>query len=552
MTKNVVSTRTGYLTALAIALPVAGYLIYAWYFSESLFFADDFHLLKSVQGGKETPGLAGKIQLLYQQHQEHRIVVPRLLTWLDYGIEGHINWKTLILVANLLWCGTVFLLWKAFLSLNISRWYFIPVPWLLLHPQYHENVTWAISILQQSDIVFLLTLLTFLAARKKYNAALCISVIATFTHGNGMLSFPIAILFALVDRDWKNAAKFLLVMLAVAAFYFSGFKAGQSASVGRSLADPVNLFASFGVFLGGITRIFHDSYTVAAAAGWVMTGVLAAWSLTSLWKKLSAPEWRPLLFDRMLWGITAFLVITATMVVITRSWQGMESVAAPRYLHYPSYMACLTYLVLLRTGTAASGKWLAILLIPAGIGICLASYLNSTPRIRFLRDQLVADESNYVNHGIFLQYFPSFNRNIAPPYAAAVANGVVRMEDRLPHAAPSADRYTGPPLEIARDSFRLEDASRTAVVPVARISSPGRTGRRIFIAAAREGQQRPFWIPVFTQRAAYRSLLASGALLGKGFEGNVITSNLPPGKYRLGVYADGRVSWTDQYLPVPF
>ena len=531
---------------LAIAFPVAGYLIYSCYFSGSLFYADDFHLLKTVQWVKEADGWLEKVRLFYQQHQEHRIVVPRLLTLADYYLEGHIGWRSLIFFANVVWCSTIFVLWKVFRSLGVSSWYFIPVPWLLLHPQYYENVTWSISILQQSDVVFLFTLLAYLCARKKYNLALLISVIATFTHGNGLFSFPIAIVFSLIDKNGKSSARLAVTFFIIALIYFYGFKSGQNASISQSLADPLNLIQSFGVFFGSTTLIAAKNYVIAALAGLFLIGSLTAWSVMTLRKSIAGKG--RALPDRFLWGITAFLFVTGSLVVATRSWQGVETIAAPRYLHYSSYVLCIFYLVALRVTSGSFRKSLGIAFIPAALLLSLLSYFNFTPHVRFLRDQLLAEESNYVNHGVFLQYFPSFNRNISEPYRNAVASGVIRMSDRLPYDSTS-ETLSSIPLTVMLDSIRLEDASRSSAERVVRISSAERPGKQIFLAIRAEGQT-PYWIPVFTQRAAYRSLLTSGALLGNGFEGTAILNNLPPGSYRIGLYTEGAVSWTDQYLPV--
>ncbi len=548
MSKNTSLSRgSGFLTYLVIALPVAGYLIYSWHFSGALFYADDFHLLKTVQWVRETDEWQEKLKLFYQQHQEHRIVVPRLLTLADYYLEGHIGWRSLIFFANIVWCATIFILWKVFRSTGVSSWYFIPVPWLLFHPQYYENVTWSISILQQSDVVFLFTLLAYLCARKRYNLVLLISVIATFTHGNGLFSFPIAIAFSLIDKNRKSFARLVFTFFIVGLIYFYGFRSGQNASISQSLADPLNLIQSFGVFFGSTTLIAVKNYLVPALAGLLLIGSLTAWSVITLKNSLTGAG--SALFDRFLWGITAFLFVTGSLVVATRSWQGVETIAAPRYLHYSSYVLCIFYLLIVRVTHGSIRKALGVVFIPAALLFCLLSYFNFTPHVRFLRDQLLAEESNYINHGVFLQYFPSFNDNISEPYRNAVASGVIKMRDRLPYDSARQDRNSSIPLVIAQDSIRLEDASRSSAERIVRISSTERHGKQVFLAIRTEGQT-PYWIPVYTQRAAYRSLLASGAWLGNGFEGTAILNNLPPGSYQIGLYAEGSVSWTDQYLSV--
>lgn len=60
----------------------------------NFFFADDYHLLRYVTDSQQASSFKEQFSLLFDLHNEHRIIFPRLFTLLTYQIEGFINWKT--------------------------------------------------------------------------------------------------------------------------------------------------------------------------------------------------------------------------------------------------------------------------------------------------------------------------------------------------------------------------------------------------------------------------------------------------------------------------
>jgi hypothetical protein len=310
---------------LVIILPCVIYLSYAYINSGNLFFSDDFHLLKTIVWMQEKDNLADTFRLLIQQHNEHRIIIPRLITLIDYKIEGFINWRSLVVLGSLLWVSVIVFFWKAFREKPFPVWMFIPVSWILLQPQYYDNVTWSISILQQSVIIFWFVLLSFLLATRRYAWALPVVIIATFTHGNGIMGFLIGIVFLCWERNWKVVFQWAATLTVVSVLYFWGFKNGQNSDLGNSLSEPARLMMAFFAFFGTVAKlVFIDSaYSVITGGG--MIAILGAYLIPKLAFTPGAFV-KVNFFDRFLLANVLFLGITAALVCLSRSWAGVEDV----------------------------------------------------------------------------------------------------------------------------------------------------------------------------------------------------------------------------------
>ncbi|WP_247232006.1 hypothetical protein [Telluribacter sp. SYSU D00476] len=531
------------LLSIALLFPVVVYLIYVIANAVPVFFADDFHLLKTIVWGQEAPSLSEKYMLLIQQHNEHRILIPRLLTWLDYLLEGSINWVSLIVFGNLLWIATLWFFWKAFKSLEVPYWLFIPLPWILFQPQYYDNVTWSISILQQSVIVFWFGLIAYLCAQNKYRWAVAVAVLATFTHGNGIFSFIVIGAMIVLERKWKEAAICLIVMVLVALHYFWDFGKGPNADFTRSLSNPVRLVASFFAFFGTMTKVMLTNPLYAAALGAVLFMIPALYLLPRLFPVFRKPL-NLSFFDKILLGNLLFLAITGALVSVSRSWGGIETIIAPRYQHYSPYVCAWTYLVLIRLTAGYLRNAVGVVFLVGGILFNGLAYFVYTQEIKFRRDWLVADDTNWTNHKRFLQYNDFFNDNIRKEYGEAESRGICATRSHFNTLA----RYTMGngvvPLEFSTNTFVMEAADWREEHQNLRIANTTVEADNIFLCF-KAANHKEYWVPVQKHRNSVQSFLSTGSHYKPGFITDMLPENLAPGEYRLGVLVNNTFYWTD-------
>ena len=533
------------LVRLLIFLPAALLLFIVYLYSDTLFYADDFHLLKTIVWMQDTDSWAERLQLLIQQHNEHRILFPRLLTWLDYQLEGHINWVTLMLLGNLLWCGVLYFLWQGFRTLKLSLWYFLPIPWLLFQPAYYDNYTWSISILQQSLIVFLLAWLVQAFARRQFVLASFLLVLGTFTHGNGIFGLLVGIVFLIVYREWRMLGVWATLGLLIAAAYFYGFEKGQNADFMRSLAEPVRLVGYFLAFFGSLAQVFGLPSWVSVLWGGVVFGGICWFGFPRLHALYRSN--RPLShFDKMLLGNLLFLGITALLVAVSRSWSAEDFRMAPRYAHYSPYLTAWFYLVGLAVlARRAARRWAAGWGVAAA-AVSLLAHLNYLGDLAYRRDWLTADRANWDNLKTFVQYPLSFNKNVREVYATAQARGVCR---------PTASPLAAPARRVATDSsivLVLEKTTNTIretngehYENELRLTAPGHLGGTPFLELVPDTGP-PVLVPFFRGRNAYRKILTDLQLHKPELSTQVLIDNLPPGTFRLA-YRSGDLLTLTKY-----
>lgn len=519
---------------LLILLPAAFLLLIVFHYSETLFFADDFHLLKTIVWAQETDSFAQKIQLLVQQHNEHRILVPRLLTWLDYKLEGHIDWPVLMLFGNLLWCGVLYFLWDAFRTLRLSVWYFIPIPWLLFQPAYYDNYTWSISVLQQSVIVFLLAGLVHAFVNRRFVLAIAIFLIGTFTHGNGIFGIAVGVVFLAMNQEWKRLWIWLAVCGATAVLYFYGFGKGQNADFLQSLSHPIRMIGYCFAFFGSTAKVLTSGFGPTVVWGLIAFGGIL-WFVFQKIHQHYRFNGSLSYFDKMLLGNLLFLSITALLVAVSRSWSSPNLNIPARYAHYSPYLTAWFYLVGLAvlSRRPAALYWAAVWGAGAVV-VNVASCLNHFSDLEYRRDWLRADGANWNNYGTFLQYAPSFNHNIQEVYTEAVARRICQPRASLPGGS-VGHTITDSSLVLTFQKVlnSSQDAHGKYANKVLRIRDGNYRGDTPFLMLVPDGGPG-LCVPFYRGRNGYRKMLTDQSLRKPELFAEILTDNLPTGAFRLG------------------
>ena len=535
--------------AILIFFPIFFQLGIVIYYSQPLFLADDYQLLDFIVKLQHPASVLQKFQWLIEQHNEHRILIPRLLTWLDYQMEGFINWPVLMLIGNSIWCGIIYFLWSTFRSLRLPIWYFIPVPWLLFHPIYFDNLTWTISVLQQSVIVFLLSWLVYAFSIRKFSLAIVIVLIATFTHGNGIFGFAVGVVFLSLYREWRKLVVWNLVALFTACIYFYGFVKGQSADFSASLSDPLRIVAYFFAFLGSITQSFGPYSTSAVIAGALLLGGLSWFLLPRLLANLRSGQ--PLDYlSRMLLGNVLFILITTLLVTISRSWLATTYIIPSRYAHYSPYLFSWAYLVILSILPKGSkSNAIAMGAVAVSMLIWVASYLNYFTKLEYQRDALRADATNWKNYLFFAQYSPPFNQNIQTEYQKVLKIGVCRLQPSLPVHFPKVKQDTSIQLTFEPSQLLIQDAHGDYPQNTLIIKNYQYQGDTPFLVLTAANKQ-PVWIPVYRMRNAYKRILTGQGLRKNEIMATIFTDNLPAGNYVVGIYNGDVLSLSSNHLEV--
>ena len=275
---------------LGIILLLAGIFYVAIYrYAINVPVVDDLLYIDSIRR-ITTPGtsFADIMRVLVEQHNDHRILLSRLVVLADYWVEGQVNYRTLTIVGSLSVVGLFWQLYRIFRQANLSVWLVLPVALLLFQPSYQEDV-WGVLCLLQHTLTLFLTVIVFrLISRPETPAqagALALGGLVLYSNSNGLFMWAaVVVLLALMQR-WRWAVAWVATGAVLIGLYFN-----------------VNY-----------TFISKNSLaTVTGHPGWIVKSVLSAMGGAAYF------DGRKWLLLPMLWVVMG--LGAAVLLVIATSW----------------------------------------------------------------------------------------------------------------------------------------------------------------------------------------------------------------------------------------
>ena len=319
---------------------------------------DDIHVLQIVEQWQHATTWREKLDWLTVGFPEHRIVFTRTVVLLSYFLTGAVNFKSLMMISNLLWISQLVFLYQIFKKITLPLFYFIPVCWIVLNVHSFENIFWGTSSLGNFGLLFFVMAAGYFYAKSSGQSlawALLFSFLATFTYGNGLLTFLIGILLFLVTQRWREAVYtlggFILTMLLYALTRAHASPSGLDLT---QLSNYLHALSCFLAFIG--SSVNFDAYAPTSLAMWLSIGwgtVLIAtmlWFITpkivGLFKKNKSLSFNQVeLFALFLF---LFVCLSALGVVYKRAeGDGLIGMFKGRYRMYPTWGVVSAYLLVI-------------------------------------------------------------------------------------------------------------------------------------------------------------------------------------------------------------
>ncbi|MBF0552153.1 MAG: hypothetical protein HQK60_16655, partial [Deltaproteobacteria bacterium] len=201
---------------------------------------------------------------LWHQHNESRIVFPRLVFW---GLARLTRWDvryetilTFVLACLVSW-GVYRLGRTTVTNTRTALWLTCLANLLIFSPVQSQNWLWGIEMVMLTPVVCLVAgLVVCYTARPvavKYLACLIIATVATYSYANGMvcwvLMLPVLILTGTGPRN-RTAIWVVVYIMGLAAnltLYFWGYQhLGHHPGLGTAWHHPVQAVTYFLAFLG--------------------------------------------------------------------------------------------------------------------------------------------------------------------------------------------------------------------------------------------------------------------------------------------------------------
>ncbi|WP_077133977.1 hypothetical protein [Spirosoma montaniterrae] len=399
--------RFGWLPAgLLVLLPVLVFFGVWQYYAVNVPKWDDHALRGFLHNLSLESTFSGKIYQFFQQHNEHRIVFDRVVTYLDYRVFGTLSYTHLMLVGNLSLVGLLILfgqmlrrsgsaLWDQ------SLWYAAPVAFLLFNLSHWENMFWGMAALQNFTVVlWVLWSLYLLAYTNRLYAAILLATLATLTSGNGLTVWPIGLVLLLHQHFFpktsprpvprKSLWLWLLGGVVVMGLYFVGYQKPDGNPPARG---PVTDFLKgFLAFTGSVAEAipFRSAFQNSLLLGAVMTlltvGLLVLIALKQLRReRLTAA-------DYFFAGSSAFLLGTAIVVAWSRVGFGLDLLITSRYKLYSCTLLALLYAYVCLNVNRSVRPFVGLAGLLGGAALAWLSYLSFLDETIGLRHWLLTNQ----------------------------------------------------------------------------------------------------------------------------------------------------------------
>jgi hypothetical protein len=409
-----------FLPIVAICIVILLFFLYNFHFSVDFPFQDDFlfiQFIEAISDGKV--GFTGLIREMFLTFNDHKAAVPRFISLIDYMLTGRLHLRFYIVLVSINITYIFYFLYLNFRKAKLPLYYFVPVPFLLFHPLYHDVSGWALTGIQHSYLTaFTVTAIILVSRGTKpafYGAMLC-CFLATFTHGNGILSFPAIIFFFLCHKDFRKAIMTTVFMVLCLSIYLAGYESGQAVNLPK---NGVAFFSSLFGFVGSAMSLWAKPELCSAIWGFVIVGgmVLVTGRVASVYFKKPAPV-RPGTVELL--TLFAFIFISSTVIAVFRSWAG--TTVASRFQLYASLSTAIFYLFLVFYIDFFRKKWVYTTVLTLSVFYWAYSHYRFTGAVAAKKTTYLADiynwrnnrgmysvERSIVNYGRFY-LFPSYEK----------------------------------------------------------------------------------------------------------------------------------------------
>lgn len=395
-------------TQLFLLAMVAFYFVYIYFFSVEFPFQDDTSLIDFIYTIKK-PGLSLKefFDALFRVDNDHSMVVPRLISWLDYALNGWLSFKWLVLYAAVQTILILYFFYLEFKKLRLPIFYFLPVAFFFLQPQYFEVSNFALTGIQHTSLVVYLFLALYLVKTQRLQSlilALVIASLATFTHGNGILVFASIGLYLLFTKQFKEIAWVAVVVAANLLLYLHYYKVGQAAQLTTNYS---NIFFSITSLMGGINLVFGGKgFELAIVFGLLLIGFFIVLILQEFLKsKKNSVDYN----NRILLGVVTFSFLTICLISIVRSWKGLA--LSSRFEFYSAIVAMAAYLLALPKLSGVIQRIFFGISLGYSVLFCVFSYHTYTQVMEHQKLTYWADNDNWARHREMFTMGHTFVRN---------------------------------------------------------------------------------------------------------------------------------------------
>lgn len=401
-------------------LPIIIFYRFVYIHSINVPYLDDFQILNTIVRVQDDPQKWWMI--LTENFNGHRFAEIKLLVWLDFLVEGQVNFKTLCLLGSLFLFGFWYFCLKVIRENNVPIFYLIPFTFLLFQPIFHRNIFWMLSCLQyQQSLFFTIAAYYYLAkyTTKSFIISVILGVIHTQINGNAFYIFMLGGLIPLYQGRYKMTIIYLTIGFMIGGLFYLNMPTVVGLA-GYSFQDllmskPKVILRALSGFLGGSIEQFTSNHKVIATFGFslaIIIGLFISIFIFLIIKHLikksvfknNKSEAILLKYDEMFRQriimilMAGSLLLTAVGVAISRGVSFKELMLVDRYLLYSVVSIGVVYLLFIMFSGGKIRKLIGSIALPMSLIFYLHSYFKAIPQVVYYQRSHEADIYDLKHH----------------------------------------------------------------------------------------------------------------------------------------------------------
>ena len=356
---------------IAISLPIAIHFFHLYCTLENTpTWSDDFLFLEMIPDLFDGASTKSLITQLFASHNEiHRIAFARIWVALYYLIVHEINFKNLILLANLQMIVILIPFYGYLKRQNLSVFHLVPITLILFSGFGNlDNYSLIGSLQHTSSILFMVWISYGLLYFQDKKWVLLMALFYPFVSSEGIAFIPmVAVILWMQKNKWASPFSFL--GLAIIGSYIANYHPGQQPNIGIASNTLLELGQGFLGFLGIFRLPFSDSHRseIAALLGLIVFAIL----IYSFLRAVKKQSFQSLAFPFLIY---AQIMATGALICVGRFQMGdiLDIAISERFFTYGLIGLILIYLILIHQFEFLRRSW-----IP-GLIIGLAFFFTST------------------------------------------------------------------------------------------------------------------------------------------------------------------------------
>lgn len=320
------------------------------------------------------------LTLLTSTYNETRPALNRLLFLCFHYMFGSINFKTYIVLVNILFLAIIPCI---YFLVNRNLWQLTIFAMLVLSIFSYDTYLWASTANYMFCVMFAFMSILFAskAGAPSFILSLLAGVACLLSFGNGIILFPLLSFIHFANKKYWRASITIMLSIVLAALYFRHYSHWPTQHF--SVPSLYNIFLYAFIFAGSSFQFMYQ-YLLPALVGSILFAAFIFLIYKKVWQQT------PLVYLLMfLWG-------SAFVASLFRSGMGLTQAFSNRYIFYSLLLIAFTILNFIHLYPTQINKHLK-LIICCCLAVRLLGGIFFYPEAALRKEHLMELQNQYCN-----------------------------------------------------------------------------------------------------------------------------------------------------------